>query len=245
LGLAKHAAKPRRWAIGVHFEQSGERTSFGEMHIRRGCYIGVAPIPGGLVNVCLVKASGAGDPDLRRPEAAIRRELEADPLLRDRFAGVRLARAPIVLGPLAVDATGTSIDGLVTAGDAAGFIDPITGDGLRFAARGGELAAQAALRALEHGWSGVHAWLSAERRGAFGSKWRFNRTVRALVTSPRAVHASALGARIAPRVVRAVINYAGDCRLSGPPALPPEVATGFPAATETVAPPAGQDSARK
>ena len=245
LGLSRSAAKPRRWAIGVYFEQSGARASFGEMHLRRGRYIGVAPLPGSLVNVCLVRAAGAGDPDLQRPEAAIRRELEADPLLRDRFAGARLARSPIVLGPLAVDAIGSSIDGLVTAGDAAGFIDPITGDGLRFAARGGELAALAALKALEHGWPGVHAWLSAERREAFGSKWRFNRAVRRLVGSPPALRAAALGARVAPAVVKAVINYAGDCGLGGPAPLSPEAPAPSPRDVETVATPARQDSVRK
>jgi flavin-dependent dehydrogenase len=245
LGLSRPAEKPRRWAIGVYFEQSGERTSFGEMHIRRGRYIGVAPLSDGLVNVCLVKASGAGDPDLRRPEAALRRELEADPLLSDRFSGAKLARAPVVLGPLAVDAIGASIDGLVTAGDAAGFIDPITGDGLRFATRGGELAARAALRALEHGWPGVHAWLAAERRDAFRSKWRFNRAVRRLVGSAHAVRAAALGALVAPCVVKAVINYAGDCGLHGPSALPLEAPVPARPAIETIVAPAKQDSARK
>ena len=68
------------------------------------------------------------------------------------------------LGPLAVESTGASIDGLLLAGDAAGFIDPMTGDGLRFAVRGGELAAAAALEALQRGWSGVHARLDAARR---------------------------------------------------------------------------------
>jgi len=41
------------------------------------------------------------------------------------------------------------VPGLLLAGDAAGFIDPITGDGLRFAVCGAELAATVALRALE------------------------------------------------------------------------------------------------
>jgi hypothetical protein len=36
-------------------------------------------------------------------------------------------------------------EGLLVAGDAAGFVDPMTGDGLRFAVRGGELVADAAL----------------------------------------------------------------------------------------------------
>ena len=115
---------------------------------------------------------------------------------------------------LAVDATGRSCDGLLLAGDAAGFIDPMTGDGLRFAIRGGELAALAALRALEHGWSGVHLALAAARRREFAAKWRFNRALRSLVGSPVAVRAAAQGARIAPGILHAMVRYAGDCGLA-------------------------------
>ena len=78
------------------------------MHVRRGRYIGVAPIPGGLTNVCLVRPSRPGDADLRDPAALLSRELRRDPLLRDRFADARLAGPPVVLGPLAVDATGAA-----------------------------------------------------------------------------------------------------------------------------------------
>src|SRR5439155_11928092 len=86
LGLARHPSSPRRWAIGAYFEdfkheQSapgsasdahrmhvrspselhripfGSPAVVGEMHIRSGRYIGVAPVPGGLTNVCLVRPS--------------------------------------------------------------------------------------------------------------------------------------------------------------------------------------------
>src|SRR5207248_10687182 len=136
-----------------------------------------------------------------------------DRLLRDRFASARLASPPVVLGPLAVDAQNAAIDGLLVAGDAAGFIDPMTGDGLRFAIRGGELAAVAALEALEHGWSGVHARLAERRRREFAGKWRFNRALRALVGSPRAVDAAAFAARFGPGAFRRIISKAGDCDL--------------------------------
>ena len=225
LGLARHPGRPRRWAIGAYYENfvgAVRRESepgltpgiFGEMHIRRGRYIGVAQIPGGLTNVCLVRPSRPGDLDLRDPAALLSRELRHDPLLRDRGADARLAGPPVVLGPLAVDPTGAMVDGVLLAGDAAGFIDPMTGDGMRFAVRGGELAAAAALRALEHGWQGVHRRLAAERRAEFGGKWRFNRALRALVGSPRAVDAAALGARLAPTAIHRVIAHAGDCRLA-------------------------------
>ena len=134
-------------------------------------------------------------------------------MLRDRFAGAQLLQRPVVLGPLAVDVQPPAVDGLLLAGDAAGFVDPITGDGLRFAVRGGELAAIAALEALEHGWAGVHARLAARRRREFQAKQRFNRTLRALVGSPRGVGAAAFGARLLPGIFRNIIRKAGDCDL--------------------------------
>jgi flavin-dependent dehydrogenase len=214
LGLASHPARPRRWAIGAYFEQMGPASSLGEMHVRCGRYIGVASVAGGRTNVCLVKPSRPGDAELRDPAALLARELERDSLLRDRFRGARLLAPPVVLGPLAVELASRSIDGLILAGDAAGFVDPMTGDGLRFAVSGGELAAQAALAALEHGWNGVHAELKRRRRAEFGAKWRFNRALRALVASPLALKSTEASARLAPGLIRRIIARAGDCDLA-------------------------------
>src|SRR3954468_16669273 len=154
LGLARHAGRPRRWAVGAYMDVAGDPPSrrFGEMHVRSGHYLGMAPVPGGLTNVCVVTPWRAGDAPLADPRAVIRNALDADVLLRDRFASARMATTPVVLGPLAVDARATSVDGLLLAGDAGGFIDPMTGDGLRFAIRGAELAASAAIEALTRGW---------------------------------------------------------------------------------------------
>jgi flavin-dependent dehydrogenase len=231
LGLARHPIRPRRWAIGAYFTgirpgtdqgRSGDGPgtdtdasrgrTFGEMHVRRNWYLGIAEVPGGVTNVCLVKPSQPADADLRDPAALLIRTLGSDPMLRERAADARLVSGPVVLGPLAVDPTHLTVDGLLTAGDAAGFVDPMTGDGLRFAIRGAELAAASALESLEHGWSGVHARLAERRRREFTAKQRFNRAVRALVSAPRFVCAAAVGARFAPAVLRAVIVRAGDCR---------------------------------
>ena len=127
--------------------------------------------------------------------------------------GARLVAPPVVLGPLAVDRAGESMQGLLLAGDAAGFVDPMTGDGLRFAVRGGEMAADAARAVLEHGWAGVQARLDAGYRREFAAKRRFNRTLRALVASPFAVRLSGAVVWAAPAVVRAIVRRAGDCDL--------------------------------
>jgi flavin-dependent dehydrogenase len=209
LGIAHHPARPRRWAIGGYFDDVASPAGVGEMHIRCGRYIGVAPVPGGLTNACVV----VGEPRcgaLAEPGALLRATLQADPLLRDRFAQARLVAAPAVLGPLAVDTTAAGIDGLLLAGDAAGFIDPMTGDGLFFALRGAELAADVAQGLLEGSVSDGPFELAARRQRAFTAKWRMNRVLRALVASPSAMTWAARGARICPIAVRHLIALAGD-----------------------------------
>ena len=128
-------------------------------------------------------------------------------MLRDRFAARAIRRRADRARPAGGRRRYRAAppDGLLLAGDAAGFVDPMTGDGLRFAVRGGELAAAAALEALEHGWDGVQARLARARRREFSAKWRFNRALRRLVGSPAAVHLATWGARIVPSVVRSVI----------------------------------------
>ena len=209
LGLARHPARPRRWAAGAYFEQVRDMQPFGEMHVRRGRYIGVAPLPGGLANACVVTADRRA---ASRPEALLEQTLCTDAALAPRFAGARRITRVQCLGPLAVESSACGAPGLLLAGDAAGFIDPMTGDGLRFALRGAELAALEALRALEHGGGDAHTRLAAARHREFSHKWRFNRALRSLVGSPLAVSAAAHGATLAPQLLRHAIRYAGDLR---------------------------------
>ncbi|MEX1129340.1 MAG: FAD-dependent monooxygenase [Vicinamibacterales bacterium] len=210
LRLSKSAPAPRRWALGGYFDGATGLGNCGEMHVRAGRYIGVAPVPGELANVCLVTA----DRRTLRETGALPAALASDPLLRGRFAHARLIEPPVLLGPLAVDARAAGTAGLLLAGDAAGFVDPMTGDGLRFAFRGGELAALHALEALAHGWRDAHVRLQTARVAEFGPKWRFNRALRTLVGAPRAVRAAGIAARLSPPMLRRVIRYAGDAGLS-------------------------------
>ena len=207
LGIIRHPARPRRWAIGAYFEGVEGITSLGEMHVRSGRYIGVAPVPSGLVNVCLVTANRDGFDD---PAALLTRVIAQDWHLAERFTSARMATRPVVMGPLAVDAVEESVSGLLLAGDASGFIDPMTGDGLRFAICGGELAAKVALRALDRTLENPEAALARVRRRTFAAKWRFNRGLRALVSAGPAVHAAGVAASIAPLLLRRLVTFAGD-----------------------------------
>jgi geranylgeranyl reductase family protein len=208
LRLSRFARAPRRWAYGAYFEGVDALTARGEMHIRDGGYIGVAPLPGGITNVCVVRANPRGS-----HAHVIGQALAADPLLAQRFARARPISPTTVLGPLAVDGSAAGCPGLLLAGDAAGFVDPMTGDGLRFALNGGALAAEAALRELQ---SGVPAWrsLEAARARAFAAKWRVNRALRAVVGSRHALGMAAVVARHWPGSVGYLIGVAGDVSLA-------------------------------
>jgi geranylgeranyl reductase family protein len=218
LQLACHPRAPRRWAIGAYYEHVDGLSALGEMHVRSGHYIGVAPTPGGLTNACLVVPEATARRVVRAPADALGDALAADPVLHDRFRRARRASGVAVLGPLAVEASAAGVEGMLLAGDAAGFVDPMTGDGIRIALRGGELAADAALEALG-GARAVHEQLARQRREAFGRKLRVNRLLRSLVDRPGGVSSAALLARIWPSAFHRLLDYAGDV----PHARPVEV----------------------
>lgn len=211
MGLIRHPARPRRWAVGTYAAGVDALSSFGEMHVRNGHYIGVAPAGDGLANLCLVtgERQGMADPARRLWDA-----IHADPLLRDRCRRATQVAPVVSLGPLAVDARAVGMPGLLVAGDAAGFVDPMTGDGLHLALRGGSLAARVLLDFETRGDGRIIEELTRARRTAFGAKLRFNRVLRGLVGWPMGIRLGALGASLAPAVLRHVIAVAGDVSVS-------------------------------
>jgi geranylgeranyl reductase family protein len=96
--------------------------------------------------------------------------------------------APIeAMGPLAYRVDEPAHGGVLLVGDAAGFYDPLTGEGVFSALRGAELAAEAAGRALARGdvsAAGL-AEYSRARREAFADKQRFTRALQFVVARRR------------------------------------------------------------
>ena len=213
LALSRFARTPRRWAFGAYFTEVDGLTDRGEMHVRTDGYVGVAPLPDGVTNVCVVRELG-GVRGRGMPAAEIvSNALASDPMLEARFARAHQISEVVSLGPLAIDCRAAGHPGLLLAGDAAGFIDPITGDGLRFAIRGGELASEAALAELAEGRPAFNSLTSARAR-EFRSKWRINRALRFVVGSPLALELAALIAARWDTPVRHLIGTAGDIALA-------------------------------
>ena len=234
LGLSRFVTSPKRWAFGAYFAGVAGLDGRGEMHVRHDGYIGIAPLPGGLANVCVVRelggrglrasgsrlrasARGQEGPESEarnlKPDIVVADAIARDPALGERFTRAEQVSPAVTLGPLGIESVAAGCPGLLLAGDAAGFIDPMTGDGLRFALRGGELAAAAALRELQSGMP-AHGDLAAARRDEFSGKWRLNRALRLVVGSPRAVGWATAASTFCGAPIRLLIALAGDVPLA-------------------------------
>jgi flavin-dependent dehydrogenase len=210
--LSTCARSPRRWAIGAYFAGVEGLTTLGEMHVRVGHYLGVAPTADGRANACLVQPYAGGGAGWADPGALLQSRLRADPVLGPRFARARATTRATVLGPLAIDSGVPGCAGLLLVGDAAGFVDPMTGDGIRLAFASAELAVAVTLDVLAGRTTVGAAYRSYARalKARVGWKQTFNRAMRQLVSSPRSVGLAARGARVWPGAFRAAIRYAGD-----------------------------------
>jgi flavin-dependent dehydrogenase len=141
VGLTFHVAEPR------HASPRDAR-----MITFDGGYVGLAPVPGGRVNVGIV-LGGRWLDRLKRhgADAVVGAVLAAIPRATDDpvdWAGPQRCDAIEGASPLGVRASRHAGPGWLLVGDAAGFLDPFTGEGLHRALVSARLAAAAVDRAL-------------------------------------------------------------------------------------------------
>ncbi len=115
----------------------------GEFLLGSGWYVGVAPVPGGRVNVGIVVpasflADGPGQV-VERTRGSMMSTCRSVPRSADEI---------VTALPLRHGVSAAAGSGFLLVGDAAGFVDPLTGEGLHRALVSSELAAEAI-----HRWS--------------------------------------------------------------------------------------------
>ncbi len=198
LGLARTPRWPRRLGMVAHYAGVAGLDGWGEMHVAAHGYCGLAPLTDGLVNVGIVVAlPGPGAPR-QTAEGRFAAALGAFPTLVEAMAGATRVTAVRGVGPLAVGAAKPCGPGFVLVGDAAGFFDPFTGEGVYKALRGAELAAPVLLAALARGdfGAGALAPYRLARRREFAAKEMLCRVVQGFVQWPRGMD------YLAPRLAR-------------------------------------------
>ena len=177
LGVSRDVRWPRRIGLAAHYRNFPLANDFGEMHVAPHGYCGIAPQEQERVNVAMVlnlarfrARGGERQPVTRHFEAL----LASFPGLAGRASRAERVSPVRGVGPLAHCVTRVAGDGFLLVGDAAGFFDPFTGEGIFDALHGGELAAATASQALKEdnlSASGLAAYRQARTR-AFAAKRR-------------------------------------------------------------------------
>jgi flavin-dependent dehydrogenase len=98
--------------------------------------------------------------------------------------------------------------GWMLVGDAAGFIDPFTGEGIFRALR----SARAAAEALEHGDEGAEARYLLARRQAFSAKDALTWLVQGMLASPPLMGYALRRLASRPATAERLGSALGDCR---------------------------------
>lgn len=215
-GLVRPPGGPDHFAFVAHFEGVADE-GHGEMHVTDGGYTGLAPVDGGLVNVNVILPRRA----LPRMEGGLERFLRESiarhPGLRDRFHGARLAGKPRGTGPMAVATRSAVAPGVALAGDAAGFVDPFTGEGIYLSLRGAEMLADAVIEAHQNGrpLEGALAVYASHRRRELHGRVRACRTIQGLLRWRQLFYYLHGRLRSRPELGARVIAVSGDY-------LPPE-----------------------
>ena len=174
-------------------------TDLGEMHIAPGAYCGVTPLGRGVVTLWVATHA----PVVRDPAVIIRQFIAGRRALGKRCGRLQFVDAPRASGVLASEPRAPGVPGLLLAGDAAGFIEPLAGDGVHLAMIGGHLAADEALRTIEVGdFEVAAARLDATRRERLGERMRDARLRRRWGSVPALV-------RVAPSPGRLALQLMG------------------------------------
>jgi menaquinone-9 beta-reductase len=183
LGLERPVRWPRRLGLVARYAGVRALGNTGEMHVGHRLYCGLAPVGGDLVNVGLVGEMGSRHAGESR-EQLFERRLGELPGATRTLAGARRVTSVRGVGPLARRVRQVTGPGYLLVGDAAGFLDPFTGEGVYRALRGAELAADAGERALQRP-DCLPVGYTAARHLAFAEKERVTWLIQLFMTSPR------------------------------------------------------------
>lgn len=153
-GVVRRPALDDRPALTFHVEDPEPRAiRDARMVVFDGGYVGLAPVPGGRVNVGIVLADGAWRRRLRADgaEAVARAVMAAIPAASDDpvpWTAARMCDEIAGAAPAGSRVARRAGPDWLLVGDAAGFLDPFTGEGLHRALRSAEVAVTAVDRSL-------------------------------------------------------------------------------------------------
>ena len=205
ISVEGRVAAPRRLGLVAHYEGVPDLVEHGEMHVGPGWYVGLAPLAGDRLNVGMALPL---DGDRRPAEERFAAAIDGLPAVAERLRG-RARLTPIIgASPIGHRVRRAAGPGWMLIGDAAGFIDPFTGEGIYRALR----SARAAAESLADLDDGASARYLAARRKAFAAKDALTWLVQGMLAAPPVMGYALRRLKSRPETAERLGSALGDCR---------------------------------
>lgn len=230
IGAVRRPPRLRKVSFTMHLDQALVDQPIGEMHVGPGFCAGLAPLrrDASRCNLTIVADTARHAHDIGRdPRRFARLLIDRLPQLRNRVPTGLIEDVEVVLasGPFDRPVRYPATDGVALVGDAAGYFDPFTGQGIFQALAGAERLASVADRALRSGDTSARAlsrWHQHHRRLARSPR-RVQHAIELVLARPRLADRVFGRLRTADAFTSAIIAVTGDVaparRLLSPAAL--------------------------
>jgi flavin-dependent dehydrogenase len=183
-----------------------ELTDHGEMHMAPDFYVGLAPLAGERLNVGMALPLNG---DRRPAEQRFAQAIEGIPAVAEQLRGRRRLTPIRGASPISHRVAGVAGRHWMLVGDAAGFIDPFTGEGIYRALRSARAAAEALAAGDDESAADRYR---AARRQAFAAKDALTWVVQGMLASPPMMGYALRRLAARPRLAERLGSALGDLR---------------------------------
>jgi len=228
LGGVARAGRLRKLSLTAHVRGLPWADGLGRMYLAAGRCCGLAPVEDGAGrgatdvawNLTLVTDSSRGGREVAADARGfLHRTLGEIPALAAVADTLRYERHTdggtlLASGPFDVPGRRATFAGAVLVGDAGGYYDPFTGQGIHHALVSAEVLTEALGAALSRGRTDAAALAGYARfrRRTVGGARRVQRVVEAVLARPRLADAALRRLGGAPRAAEALVAVTGDLR---------------------------------
>jgi flavin-dependent dehydrogenase len=189
-----------KWlGLKAHFTESAPPQSV-DLYFFPGGYCGVTPVSMNSVNACAMVRSDVAH--------TLEEVFAKEPRLWQRSRAWQPLFATVTTSPLYFREPETECEGMLLAGDSAGFIDPFAGDGISLALHSGSLAADSIVPFLRGNCSleQAHRQYRAVYRKRFTAAFRNAARLRAALTAPKWVRSAVWAVAAVPGVGKMLVR---------------------------------------
>jgi flavin-dependent dehydrogenase len=211
LGL-RRPHRLQRMAMVTYVEDVSGLGDVGEIFVDPPDYAILNPVAPGRANLSVVVPLAHAAPWSGRLDTFFAARVKHLPHLARRIAGGRRVSAVRAMGPLAYRVDRPRTGGVLMVGDATGFFDPFSGEGIFNALRSAELAVETAVQALGRGDVSAPALAAYDRarRSVSRDKERVTHVLQVVISHRTLANLAARLLARRPRLLDLLLGVLGD-----------------------------------